>query len=317
MNEVIAFLIEHGASVLFIVVLAEQIGLPIPAVPLLVAAGALAGAGVLNLWVAIGIAVFAALLGDWLWYELGRRRGRSVLTLLCRIALEPDSCVRRTERFFLRHGSRSLVVAKFVPGLSTIAPPLAGIVGMKTSTFFFYDGLGALLWVGATVGLGYVLADQLETAFAYAAHMTPALGSAVIIGLVAYILYKAHQRRQLRRTPRMTVGQVKEKLESGEPPIIVDLRMPLDVERAPGIIGALTMSSEDLLNRSHELPRDRDIILYCACPRDAASVQAAFLLREKGFTRVWPLAGGIEAWRALDLDMEKPIEESRVPAMSA
>ena len=215
MNEVAAFLIEHGTSVLFAVVLAEQIGLPIPAVPLLVAAGALAGAGELNLLTAIGMAVIAALFGNGLWYELGRRRGRSVLALLCRIALEPDSCVRRTEQFFFRHGARSLILAKFIPGLSTIAPPLAGIVGMRTSAFFLYDGLGTLIWVGSMVGLGYVLADQLETAFAYAAHITPVLGVAALAGLSTYIIYKTFQRRQLRRLPRITAEQLAAKLHPG------------------------------------------------------------------------------------------------------
>ncbi|MGH7229852.1 MAG: VTT domain-containing protein [Nitrospiraceae bacterium] len=314
MNDVTTFLIEHGASVLFAIVLAEQVGLPIPAIPLLVAAGALAGGGALNPWAAVGIAVIAALLGDWLWYELGRRRGRSVLTLLCRIALEPDSCVRRTEQFFLRHGARSLIVAKFFPGLSTIAPPLAGVFGMRVPVFFLYDGFGALIWAGSMVGLGYLLTDQLETAFAYAAHMTPAFVSVAVVSLAAYIFYKGRQRRQLRRIPRITAGQLRGKLESGESPVIVDLRSPMDVEREQGIPGALAITSEDLLKRYDELPRDRDLVLYCACPNDASSVYTARLLHEKGLTRVWPLAGGIEAWRALDAKIS--LDETRVTAMN-
>ena len=314
MDDATAFLIQHGASILFAVVLAEQVGLPIPAIPLLVAAGALAGAGTLNLWTAVGSAVIAALLGDWLWFELGRRRGHSVLVLLCRIALEPDSCVRRTEQFFLRHGARSLVLAKFFPGLSTITPPLAGIVGIPTAVFFLYDGLGTLIWVGVSIALGYFLADQLETALAYAAHMTPTVGIAALVGLVVYIAYKGYQRRQLRRVPRMTVRQLAARLETEKAPMIVDLRSPIG-EGERGIPGALVISSGDLVKRSQELPRDRDIVLYCACPHDASSVHTARLLHEKGLTRVWPLAGGIEAWRALEDEM--PVQESPVTAMSA
>jgi rhodanese-related sulfurtransferase len=206
-------------------------------------------------------------------------------------------------------------LAKFIPGLSTIAPPLAGIVRMRMSVFLLYDGLGALVWVGSTVGLGYVMADQLETAIAYAAHMTPALGSAAITSVAAYIFYKGYQRRQLRRIPRMTARQLAAKLETEDVPVIVDLRSPIDVEREHGIPGALAFSSDDLVKRFHELSPDRDIILYCACPNDATSVHAAWLLHEKGLTRVWPLAGGLGAWRALEASIS--LHENGVPAMIA
>ncbi|MGQ0812604.1 MAG: VTT domain-containing protein [Nitrospiraceae bacterium] len=300
MDEVIQFLIEYGAEVLFAVVFAEQVGLPLPALPLLVAAGALVGTGHLNLWVALGVTILAALLGDWLWYEFGRRRGRSVLNLLCRIALEPDSCVRRTEDFFTEHGARSLIVAKFFPGLSTVAPPLAGIVGLSVPLFLLYDGLGALIWAGASIGVGYVFSEQLEEAFSYAARVGPALGVVLIGSLAGYIIYKAvYHHRLLRRVPRITVNELAHKLEAGEDMIIFDLRPLQTFETNPSIPGARPMSLQELVRRHHELPRDRDVVLYCACPWDAASVHAALMLRKKGFEHVWPLAGGIEAWRAI------------------
>ncbi|MGH2396246.1 MAG: VTT domain-containing protein, partial [bacterium] len=295
MDDVTQFLVRHGGLVLFVVVFAKEVGLPLPAIPLLVAAGALAGAGQLSLWAVVGGSVVAALLGDWLWYVLGRRYGRSVLNLLCRIALEPDSCVHRTEDFFTRHGARSLVVAKFLPGLHTIAPPLAGIVGLSVPLFLLYDGLGALIWAGTSVGVGYIFSNQLEEAFMYAAELTPALAVVLIGSLAGYLIYKAfHRHRLLRRVPRITVREFAGKLEAGEDMVIVDLRPPQTFATDPSIPGARPMSLQELVRRHHELPRDRDVILYCACPQDAASAQAAIMLREKGFERVWPLSGGIE-----------------------
>ncbi len=297
MNEILHFLTQHGTFVLFAVVFAEQIGLPLPAVPFLVAAGALVGMGQMTLGMAVGSAILAALAGDQVWFELGRRRGRPVLNWLCRISLEPTSCVRRTEDFFARHGVRSLVVAKFVPGLSTIAPPLAGIVGLAVPQFLLYNGLGTILWVGSGIGLGYVFSDQLEQTLSLVAQLGPTVGLILLGGVTSYVVYKALQWYQLEHVvPRLTVQHVREKIAVGEDPLIIDLRPVGDRHDIPGIPGSLPLSYEEVIAKHHDLPRDRDVILYCGCPADAASVQAARLLRGKGFTRVWPLAGGIEAW---------------------
>jgi membrane protein DedA with SNARE-associated domain/rhodanese-related sulfurtransferase len=298
MNETVQFLTQYGLLVLFLVVFVEQIGLPLPAIPVLVAAGVLAGTGHLNLWLAAGVTVFAALAADWIWYDLGRRRGRQVLNLLCRIALEPDSCVRRTEDFFLKHGSHSLVLAKFIPGLSTIAPPLAGIVGIGVPLFLLYDGLGAVIWAGSSLGIGFLFSDQIEQAVGYAEQLAPAATIAVLGALTLYVAFKAvSRRRQLRDVPRITVEQLKEKLNTEEPPLLIDVRPRASAEAEPGIPSALLMSLDELARRHHELPRYRDLVVYCGCPEDVASAQGALLLRKKGFARAWPLAGGIEAWR--------------------
>jgi membrane protein DedA with SNARE-associated domain/rhodanese-related sulfurtransferase len=300
MNETIHFLVQHGTIVLFAAVFAEQIGLPLPAVPFLIAAGALVGTGQMGLGMAVGAAVVAALLGDQVWFELGRRRGRRVLNWLCRISLEPTSCVRRTEDFFARHGVHSLVVAKFVPGLSTIAPPLAGIVGLPVPQYLLYTGLGTILWVGSGIGLGYVFSDQLERALFLTAHVGPTVGLILLGAVAGYVIYKALDRYRVERlVPRLTAQQVNEKLTAGDDPVIIDLRPLGDRQEIQGIPGSLSLSLEELSTRHHDLPRDRDVILYCACPEDAASIQAAWNLRKNGFTRVWPLAGGIEAWRAM------------------
>jgi membrane protein DedA with SNARE-associated domain/rhodanese-related sulfurtransferase len=299
MNEIIEFLTEHGSLVLAAVVFAEQVGLPLPALPFLIAAGALVGTGQMALGMVVASAVLAAMAGDQVWFELGRRRGRRVLNWLCRISLEPTSCVRRTEDFFARHGVRSLIVAKFLPGFSTIAPPLAGIVGLTVQQYLLFNGLGTLLWVGTGIGLGIAFSDQLEEALAMSAQIGPTVGVVLFTGVIGYVLYKAiHRYRADRRVPRVSVRQLLEKLAAGEAPMIVDLR-PLDArQEQPGILGAVSLALDDLVARQPELPRERDVILYCACPRDASSLEGARRLHKLGFTRVWALAGGLGAWNA-------------------
>jgi membrane protein DedA with SNARE-associated domain/rhodanese-related sulfurtransferase len=318
MNETLYFLTQYGSVLLFVVVLVEQVGLPVPALLFLIAAGALVGTGQMALSVAVGSAVLAALLGDQLWYELGRRRGRRVLNWLCRISLEPTSCVRRTEEFFTRHGMRSLVVAKFVPGLSTIAPALAGIVGLRMPQYLLYNGLGTILWVGSGIGLGYAFSDQLEQAVSVVAHLGPTMVLILLGGVAGYAAYKVwHHFRMGRRVPRLTVQQVTEKISAGEDPVFIDLRSHGARREVPGIPGSLPLSVEEVIAGHRDLPRDRDVILYCACPQDAASVQAAKRLREKGLARVWPLAGGIEAWHAFNCEAEDEAsvsESHTVPA---
>ena len=267
MSESVEFLIRHGYAVVFGWVLAEQIGLPIPAVPVLLAAGALAGTGKLHLGLALGGAVLASLVSDTVWYLIGRFRGARVLSLLCRIALEPDSCVRRTEDTFARHGARSLLVAKFVPGLNTAAPPLAGIIGMRLPRFLWFTGLGGLLWAGTFVSLGFVFADQLERVAAHVARLGAWVLAIAVGALVGYVAWKwvARQRFLRRiRIARISPEELKAKLDAGESLVVVDLRHSLDFEAEPTIIpGALHLTTEELEARHREIPRDREIVLYC------------------------------------------------------
>jgi membrane protein DedA with SNARE-associated domain/rhodanese-related sulfurtransferase len=301
MNETLLFMTQHGAVVLFVVVLMEQIGLPVPALLFLIAAGTLVGTGQMAVGVAVGSAVLAALLGDQLWYELGRRRGRKVLNWLCRISLEPTACVRRTEEFFTRYGARSLIVAKFIPGLSTIAPPLAGIIGLRLSQYLLYNGAGTALWVGSGIGLGYAFSDEFEQAISVATHLGPIMALTLLVSVAGYVIYKVlHHYRVRRLTPKLTVQQVTDKIAAGEAPVFIDLRPHGARQKVPSIPDSRSLSVEELIAGHRDLPRDRDVILYCACPQDEASVQAAWRLREKGLTRVWPLAGGIETWHAFD-----------------
>ena len=267
MNSTLEFLVRHGYVVLFGWVFVEQIGLPIPSLPLLLAAGALAGTGRMNLVAALAIAIFAAVCADSMWYMLGRLKGIRILQLLCKISLEPDSCVRRTEGMFSRQGSRSLIFAKFVPGLGTVAPPLAGVFSMRVSRFLMFDGLGSALWAGAFLGVGFIFSGQIE----YIEQRLKALGSGLGVVIVTafglYIAYKfiARQRflRQLR-IARITVDELKQKLDEHEEVVIVDLRHAMDFEADPLTIpGAFRMDASELEEKNEHLPRDRDVILYC------------------------------------------------------
>ena len=259
------FLIRHGYAVLFGWVLLEQMGLPIPAAPLLIAAGALARAGKMNLTFALALALIAVILADLFWYSLGRYRGGRILKLLCRISLEPDSCVRRTENLFVRHGVHSLLVAKFVPGLNTAAPSLAGIFRMPVRRFMIFDSLGALLWVVSVTSLGLIFSDQLkQIALRWSGWLVAVLAGS----LAAYVLGKFIQRRRFirrLRIARITPKELMDKLRAGETISIVDLRQPMDIEAFPQMIpGALRIAMEEIEERHAEIPRDRDVVLYCS-----------------------------------------------------
>ena len=195
------------------------------------------------------------------------------------------------------------MVAKFIPGLSTIAPPLAGIVGISMPQYLLYNGIGTMLWVGSGIGLGLVFSNQLEQALLVIGDLGHTF-ALVFLGIVTgYVVYKGfHHYHVGQRVPRLTARQLTEKITAGENPILIDLRSHGARQDVPSIPGSLPLSFDEVIARHRELPRDRDVILYCACPKDAASMQAAWKLREAGFTRVWPLAGGIEAWHTLQAE---------------
>ena len=312
MNRSVEFLVHHGAAVLFVTVFIEQLGIPLPSVPWLFAAGALIGTGQMNWLVAVGSSLVGSLLADVIWFYLGRYYGNRVLGLLCRISLEPDSCVRRTQNVFTRYGIEGVVAAKFIPGLSTLAPPLAGNSGFSLPRFLFFDGIGSLLYVGSLLLVGFLFSRQLEAIIAALASLgTGAL--AVVAGMIVlYIGYKYFQRHRLLRELRMariTVDELHQKLEAGENLIILDLRSQAALDEDPSLIhGALHLNMDEVENHLKEVPHDRDIILYCSCPNEVSAARVALLLQRKGFSRVRPLLGGIDAWR----ERHYPIESRAV-----
>jgi membrane protein DedA with SNARE-associated domain/rhodanese-related sulfurtransferase len=302
MTETTQFLMRHGLPLVFGAVLIEQLGVPIPAVPLLLAVGALSATGNFSLAAGILATVIACLLADALWFYLGRYRGNKVLGFLCRIALEPDSCVRRTQNVFTRYGLRGIVVAKFIPGMSTVAPPLAGMSGVHVGRFLLVDVFGSLLYASTFLGLGYAFRHQIDQIGAAIAHIGGSALTFVLIVAAAWVGYKFWQRQRLLRelrTARITVTELRQKLDAGENPVILDLRSQAELQQDPSVIaGAIHLMLDDVERRRHEFPHDRDIVVYCSCPNEATAAKVALMLQRKGFTRVRPLLGGIAAWRA-------------------
>lgn len=301
MSQTNQFLIAHGLPIIFGMVFLDQLGVPIPAVPWLLAAGALAAAGKFHWFIGLELSVVACLVADIFWFYLGRYRGTQVLGLLCRLSLEPDSCVRKTMNVFTRYGWRGIIASKFVPGMATVTPPLAGMSQLTIGRFLFVDTIGSVLYCGVFILLGALFSNQIGQIAAALEHMSGDALVVVVIFLAAYVAYKYWQRRRLLaelRMAKISVDDLGKMLDAGENPFILDIRSVIELEQDPAIIrGAIHVNMEDLEKRHHEFPRDREIIIYCDCPNEESSSKTALILRRKGFTRLRPLLGGIEAWR--------------------
>ncbi len=259
---------RHSAIILPVLVVAEQIGIPLPAVPAVLAVGALAAQGRVSLLLVIGAIAAVVLPVDLVWHELGRRRGARVLSGLCRLSLEPDICVRRTENLFLRHGVRALLVAKFLPGLTTVMPPLAGIFGVSRLRFVFYDLAGVVLWAGLWAGVGYVFSDSIEVMARRVSALGRTSGFVVVAALVGYVLLKYVRRRlflRRLRIARISPYDLKRMLDAGDDVAILDLRTTLDVAATPyAIPGSRWITAEALDEHLADVPRDRELVLYCS-----------------------------------------------------
>lgn len=267
MEDIAQFVVSYGYGLIVFWVLFDQLGVPIPAIPLLIVAGAMSGMGELEVTWVVAAATLGCLPSDILWFELGRRRGGGVLKTLCKVSLEPDSCVRSTESTFERYGAKSLLVAKLIPGYQTLSPALAGMSGMSLPRFLVFDIPGALLWSLLFVVPGYLLHDQLEQAFSLVEGFGTGLGAAVVVLLVSYVAWKfIHRQRLLHslRVARIEPSELNRLLERGDEVAVIDLRGSMVLEYQPiRIPGAFVMNVEDLETRHSEIPRDRDVVLYC------------------------------------------------------
>jgi membrane protein DedA with SNARE-associated domain len=267
MQQLAFYVSKYGLSLIFLNVFLEQIGLPIPAMPVLVVAGALAVERDLSAPRALVVAVVASLIADALWYQLGRRYGFRVLKVLCRVALSPDSCVRQTTSIFEKWGMPSLLVAKFVPGFSTVAPPLAGAINARFLPFLFYDGAGALVWAGAGVGAGMVFHRAIDRGLEF----LTSIGSRAIVilagALALFIAVKWWQRRRFYkelRMARISPSDLYRLIEEGRDPIILDVRTHGSRAANPRRIpGARLLEFSDIPEKLAGLPTDREIVLYC------------------------------------------------------
>jgi membrane protein DedA with SNARE-associated domain/rhodanese-related sulfurtransferase len=309
MQEITRLISQYGLSLVFANVLLEQIGLPVPAIPTLVIAGALAVDGKISAWATFGVAFAACTIGDALWYLAGRLYGRRVMRLLCRISLSPDSCVRQTENQFERWGGSALVLAKFIPGLSSIAPPLAGATRLAWPIFLLLNSLGVVIWAGVAIGAGMLFHAEIDRLlFRMEGLGSWALGTIGVL-LAAYIAFKWWQRRRFHkmlRVARITAGELSKLFEEGKRPVVVDVRSSVDrAQDARFIPGALVMEIAEVEKSLEQLPVEREIVFYCNCPNEASAAHVAKKLMDLGYTRVRPLHGGLEAWVAAGYAVEQ------------
>jgi membrane protein DedA with SNARE-associated domain/rhodanese-related sulfurtransferase len=308
------FLLADGYLLLFAWVLIEQLGIPIPASPVMLAAGALSAEGSMRFLFAFAAIVAAALISDTTWFFLGRRYGQSVLRRLCRLSLEPNACVRRAQDSLGRRGATMLLFAKFVPGVAILAPPIAGQYRMPAWRFFFFDALGSSVWAASLLLGGRFFGDALKRNPALLAWVGRFSGALLLAGIAGFFLARILRRRAALRklaAARIEPEELKRMLDAGEPVYIVDLRHPLETLTDPYTLpGALQLGPEAIAARHVEIPRDRDVVLYCTCPSEATAARTALLLLRHGVERVRPLRGGYDEWKRLGF----PLGEVPLPA---
>lgn len=310
---VMGMFVHHAYSVLFGWVLMEQAGVPVPSIPLLLAAGTASAAHRLNIWYALPLTMVASLIADSAWFFLGKRYGTKIVNLLCRFSLEAATCVAKTQGTVSKRGATTLLYAKFVPGLSTMAPPIAGQANISFPRFVVYDLAGTFLWAAAWLFAGRFFGDIAKRSnefFGMLGHFAVLLVLLAAVGAVIFRLVRRHQfrveLRGLRLEPAQLLAMMDDAREAGkEQPFIVDLRHPLDVLTDPLVLpGALRIGPEDLKQRRDSIPRDRDIVLYCTCPSEETSAKIAMELRKMGVRRVRPLRGGLQGWKDAGYPLE-------------
>ncbi len=322
----LVFFVHYAYAILFLWVLVEQLGVPIPSLPVLLTAGTLSATHRVNFGASVFAVLLACIVADSVWYGLGRRYGNAVLKLLCRFSFEADTCVTKTEGLFHKRGAVTLLFAKFVPGLGTVAAPIAGQTGMPYARFVAYDLTGSLMWALAYLTAGYFFGDLIQRSqklFTMMGHFAVLLFALAVLGLMFRRFWK--QRRFLIsvRELRLEPSELLDMIETARKhdniaPFIVDLRHPLDYLPDPRVLpGAVRVSPSDLTAHQKQLPRDRDVILYCTCPSEETSAKVALQLHKFGINRVRPLRGGFEGWRDAGyplVDYVPPVEAKELTA---
>lgn len=307
MELLLRLIAEYGLLLVFAGVLVEQLGVPLPAYPLLMLTSALAARGQFNVFALLVTAVAACLIADTVWFQIGRALGRRVLRTLCRISLSPDGCVRQTESVFTRFGPASLVIAKFVPGFASVATALAGAMHIRRAPFLLFDLVGATLWVGVALALGRLFSPAIDDIVDTLARLGRWGLILIALALALFVAAKWWQRHRFNvqlRMARVSPVALAELLDNGERPLIVDVRSKAsrDEGRIPG---AVMVEGDTEAPELDAHPKDALIIVYCACPNDASAVVAARKLLGRGFSNVRPLAGGFDAWVAMGRGVER------------
>ena len=329
MSIALAFFVHYAYGILFLWVLVEQFGLPIPSIPVLLTAGTLVATHQLRGPLTVLSVLAACALADTFWFTLGRRYGNAVLRLLCRLSFEADACVAKTEGYFHRRGAVTLLFAKFIPGLSTVAAPIAGQTGMPYARFLAYDLSGSLIWALAYVVAGFFFGDLAKRSgafFAMLGHFAVAIVVLMVLGLMFQRIWKQRRFLMSVRELRLEPAELLDMIETADrqgniPPYIVDLRHPLDYLPDPRVLPhTVRVSPSELTAHQTLIPRDRDIILYCTCPSEETSAKVALQLHSLGINRVRPLRGGFEGWRDLGyplVDYVPPPADNLVPALAS
>jgi membrane protein DedA with SNARE-associated domain/rhodanese-related sulfurtransferase len=301
-------LLTYGYMLLFSWVLLEQLGIPLPAAPVLMAAGALSAEHDLNLAFALLAGLAGCMVADSAWFFIGRRYGHHVLRILCKLSLEPTTCVRRTQDSFGRRRGITLIVAKFVPGLGTLAPPVAGENGMSLGAFLLFDGVGSVLWLGALLVGGRFFGDALNRNISLLEWTGRFSGTLLVLGILGFFVVRVVRRRVVLKklgAARLEPEELKRQLDAGVEVYIVDLRHPLELLTDPFTLpGAHHFSPDALAARQSEIPRDRDIVLFCTCPSEATAAKTAITLHKLGIERVRPLRGGYDEWKRLGFPLD-------------
>lgn len=301
MAELVHLIETYGVLIVFGIVLIEQIGLPIPAMPILIVSGAMSVNGGANLWFCLLASVFACIISDSFWFNAGRFYGKRILRLLCKISLNPDSCVSKTEDTFARFGPNSLLISKFIPGFNTIAQPLAGATGVSTGRFFLLSAGGGLLWSGVGLGVGVMFNDSIDDVLA---SLETTGGTALLVvmaALGAFIFYKYLKRRRralVNALERISLAELHALIAAGDQPVIVDARSITAIGMEQGIPGALVYTECGPDRLMAELDKDSHIVVYCSCPNDVTAAEVAHQFLAHGFHRAKPLHGGLDAWNA-------------------
>jgi len=297
------FFLHYAYWILFLWVMIEQFGVPIPSIPLLLTAGTLTATHKLSLPLVLIAVTLGSLVSDSVWYAMGKKYGGGVVKLLCRLSMESSTCVRRTENYFTRHGAGALVVAKFIPGLGSVAAPIAGQTGMRYRFFAVFDTAGILLWAVAFTLAGRFFGDVLKrnpNALEWVEHFAFLLFVLLLLGFFVWRFFR--QRAFLReiRMARVEPNELKTMLDHEQPVYIVDLRHPLDYLPDPRTLpGAVLLSPDTLVQQADHIPRDRDVVLFCTCPSEATAAKMALAIRKLGVYRVRPLRGGFDEWKRL------------------
>lgn len=301
---------QYGYWGVFAVVLIVQLGAPLPVLPLFLLVGSFALHDPVLGLLSLGAAVIASLIGDTVWYLAGRRYKQHILQLLCRISISPDSCVRQTEGAFHRWGVATLVVAKFIPGLATLTPPLAGALGLGRGVFFLFSLIGAALWAGVWMLLGALFNQQIHLLLGYMQAWGKGAMAVMVSLLLLYLLYLWWQRYSLRllaKVARVTVHELAEWLQQQEQPLVLDARSKLarDLDTVK-ISGAQLFDATALRRSVRQLQPVHAIVVYCSCPNDVTALRVAGYLRRKGF-QAHVLSGGLDAWKQAGFVLEPDV----------